>query len=1800
MEGNKRNFSLSIWDHKDNFICLLKSSNSDFEGQSYGEDIVENINGQETLVFNLPLYVFNKEELKFEQNKAWEYIFNEQKIRYTEYDPINNKPLKNGIKEFVIKKFTESRNGEEKIVQCECESLAVYELGKVGWNINFNTEYISNYEANNNDENLLTIDYWMDKILYWESNLGRVSNTTDCTMLLRGLQLRDEEGYPISNAYITDISGSTSYSTVAEPECDLSEEELEQSEYYNPTGWTWEVQAAYKNDPSKISMTTNLYEEPVIDRYIEVTQNNYMGLSWQREIGSEESKLLRHPIEEKDYGKLEYVTDIKRRLFTIERSNIYSIIQELSEIFKVWAKFVYNYDSSGKIIERKIVFRTETINENIVFDFAYGKNLQSCSRDADSNELITKLIVTDTESQISDGNILSIRKSTANPTGEGFLYNFDYFYKLGVLSTYTDEEKLGYTTVVEHSDEYKINYYYGQLKNYNEKISNLQESLVPLYNRQLDLESDLSVQQGSLTGYMDNIQSIQDKIDAIPPEDKVINSWSADSDQYNHVGELKTFSTTTKNNSTYLYINFGREDVLYDKNISVSTYEVNEQEELISGENISANAFKPRIFSYNNWVAGSTTLPDNKENPEFVCLSTGASANEIQINEAIPNYSELGNESFVKGIYFKFGGTGTLSTYARVRYQYVPLAYYYLLIKDYWDKIQNTQNIIDNISENLQEINNRILIKELELNNILSIKKKLIYQFENDYRPYIREGYWEPSDYQPQITSKSLDTTVISSNYEGLIIETNYLKDLKLNDSLHNYSYYIDLETQSSEIDIDSIKIEVKNPAPGSGGLVAIVPWYRGNNYEIFNSNTGNLIIAISPTVIDSYILHNYDISFYKCDITYIQNNNPVTLTNKNWQFIDSSHNPSVIDKYIYLTDDNLLTSSLQIFGVHEDGTSTQLEPFTDYTYSFDYTGYDKNGIRVPLDEQESYSTDITYDYITKITLKNTNHVNSIINNKFIVYYTEETTLDYLYNDAVAMGEEYSSPKITYTVSVLDISKLNGYENYKPILGQKVPIWDIEMGLKGYEGFITTISKELEAPENTQIGIATYETRFEDIFQKLTATVSNISYNENSIFTAANSFNTDGTIKTQVFQKALEDNNLRIAMGVNNDISIDETNGIVLRDRDNNRAVKLIGNGIFLTENSAAEPVQWRTGITGEGINADAINGGSIDTKDITIWNSAEGQYRFRWNEQGLFAFGDKFGGITTSASTYQDLIDYNKYVKFNQEGLDFSDNGKSALKLTWQGLRIETQERALTLDANKGLILKDNNEKNRLELGYLNNNLYGLRLSSTTGQITFQNDSGGDLWLQRHIRMGGTIDNNSVVQNPTAGVYGLTDNVPEEMQMGLRRNDSGDVIWDSAPIRFWAGPQSKSDYKDNIHISNSDINASIDSTIINNNLNKLSDNQSPTLAKFKVSANGDIIASGIDVGGWIGQGDKLHSSDNQAILRSNGYDEDISGHNYPVIAVGKPDNPDIDYGSNYIFRVYQDGTVYSSRLKIGKDTEIEGLSNTTTIEDMINDINHVSTTVEKIVNLDSTSGLSIVSTINNLGTSVNNIANLTDTSLTIYQTLFNSDGTSKILTESQVTAIAAGSVDLSNIGGFVNTSSGSDPGLDKSDSNYYVGLRAPQSTTTIVFYAGTTGIADENNAFWVKADGSVKASNIILTGNGTGDFINAGNDKFIVNKDGTVTATNIKITGGNGNWIIDSNEFQVTNTGYIGAGVIPVSRPTSFNADNYDFSVSNGDIKFRGNIYAYYGGWKKGLDYGTFTLGNITLRVVQGLVVSV
>ena len=1727
MIGDKRNFSLSLWDHEDNFLCLLKSANEEINGQSYDEQLVENIYGEQTLTFSIPAYIFDNNE--FIKNKKWEYIFNEQKIRYIEYDEFTNKPKENGIKEFVLKNYTENRNNEEKVIQCQCESLAVYELGKVGWNINFDVDYVTPYENIKNEPDLITIDYWLKKIFYKETHLGRVSTTTEYTYLLQGMQLRNEEGYPISDNYEEDEEGNYKHIIIKEP----IEETSIPEEYLNFTGWTWEVQALYKNDPNSSSFTTNIYEEPVVNIYVESPPNCYTAKNYQKRINEPDSakRLLPYPIKEQNYGSLVYVTDIKKRLIKAERSNIFSIIQDLCEAFEVWAYFNYSYDNNGKIKERKIIFKTESINEDIKFDFSYGKNLLSCNRIIDSNELVTKLSVPDITSTLSDGKVLSIKQATANPTYEGYLYNFEYFYNLGSLTRGEQDPS---------SDEYKINKHNGEIRKYNEIITRLQNNLTPLYDRKTDLESELVVKQASYTALTDNIRSLQDKISIIPENEQIIKSWSLDSNQYNHIGELRTISLTTIEGNNYGYINFGREDILYDREepFTVKSCIITEKNELIEGDEIIVPPYAPRYYSTSTWVKG-TELEEEVIGDYFKKLS--------EIGE--PVYID-DTKTYIKGFKIFDNNIPEDSTYIRIRYKYAPLSYDYYLLRKYYNDLVKLNEEIQELKNDIRAIKNRILTLELNLNCTLSEKNKSILDFEKKYKNYIKEGYWDANNYKSHIISKVLYTDNFN-NFEGLVENNINLNTLKLNDSLNTYKYYIDTNIDATTIDIDSISMTTRNPS-NSGNVFLIR--YRGNDYEVFTNENKKIIIGISPNLIDSYKFYNWEgktkKDYYNSTINYYPiGSSEISTTTIEWKEIGVL-SPKVQERFIYLTNDNLIIENLEVFGYNNSDETIETEKLkvnTDYIYNFDYVGYDDQGNRVDLNNNETYENAVYYDYIVKIILKPTNKVLKYDN--FKVNYNEETTLQFLYNDAVKTSHKYAVPQITYNISVLDLSSLEGYQNYKPILGQKVPIYDLEMGLNGYEGIITSISRVLEKPEETSIEIATYQSRFEDIFEKLTSTMTNVKYNENELTNAANAITSFGTVKEQVFQKSLNDNNYQIQIGVNNDITIDKKSGITLVNDDKNQhsGVKIIGNGIFLTDDYVGNESQWKTGITGKGINASALTAGSIDTKQITIWNASEGDTRFFWDSEGLVAYATKgIGG--PSSSTLQEFTDVTRFVKFNNEGLEFSDGEKSALSLKWSGLSMATQGGDLKLDADNGLILRQNSNTNnpitRLELGRLDNgNLYGLRLKDTQGNPSFQSDSDGNLWLSKVIKVGGQFSGTTYLEEPDAGIMGVKE-APVGYQMGIIRNSSGEVVYNNTPLRFWAGPLSKAEYLEFLSISTTEMNSGV-----SNDWDQIPEN-SPSLSKFKVDANGNIVASGIDIGGWIGQGKFIKSKNNEAILRSGDYNNTTTTLGLPVIAVGKPSENADKNGTEHNFRVYQDGTVNITKgsIHIGGfnvnensgditanliNGKIAGWTATSTALSIINNDNigvvlsAASTDVNAKVIMAGKIGDNNIDPSfyvrNNGYVYANNLIikggqvggwTATSTGLRIvsgdgkYMLSLEADSASdeKVIMagpatttkDSVSTAIFTDYNFYVRNDGYMYSKSGQIAGWDINESSlnkgikvgtttYNMGLQIPSTTnpnpTDIVFYAGINNKDDKSNSdFYVRADGYVKATNLDIS----------------------------------------------------------------------------------------------------------------------
>jgi phage minor structural protein len=90
----------------------------------------------------------------------------------------------------------------------------------------------------------------------------------------------------------------------------------------------------------------------------------------------------------------------------------------------------------GAIKEKKVRFKNYIGKENYS-GFKYGVNLKDIVRTQESKNLVTKLIVSPNNNEYADGKFCTIQKAEQNITGEDYLYNFKYYFDMGML----DEEQ---------------------------------------------------------------------------------------------------------------------------------------------------------------------------------------------------------------------------------------------------------------------------------------------------------------------------------------------------------------------------------------------------------------------------------------------------------------------------------------------------------------------------------------------------------------------------------------------------------------------------------------------------------------------------------------------------------------------------------------------------------------------------------------------------------------------------------------------------------------------------------------------------------------------------------------------------------------------------------------------------------------------------------------------------------------------------------------------------------------------------------------------------------------------------------------------------------------------------------------------------------------------------------------------------------------------------------------------------------------------------------------------------------------
>ena len=252
---------------------------------------------------------------------------------------------------------------------------------------------------------------------------------------------------------------------------------------------------------------------------------------------------------------------------------------------------------------------------------------------------------------------------------------------------------------------------------------------------------------------------------------------------------------------------------------------------------------------------------------------------------------------------------------------------------------------------------------------------------------------------------------------------------------------------------------------------------------------------------------------------------------------------------------------------------------------------------------------------------------------------------DKYYLAAQEVAYTSSRPQVSYNISVIRLSALEDFKTKVFGIGDIAYVQDTEFfgyladGITPYKELvvISEITSYLDEPDKDTITVQNYRTQFEDLFQRITASVQALQYNEGSYNKVANIITTGGALNQTVIEKSFSEKILNYTT-YNENIKQDNT-GITVSDIVTpNLKSWLSPTGIKITEDGGAT---WKNVINGTGIETNELKSGTIYTQDIMIMDRDEPA--FRWNEEGITAYEPNEGSAG---------LNQNKITRFDHYGI--------------------------------------------------------------------------------------------------------------------------------------------------------------------------------------------------------------------------------------------------------------------------------------------------------------------------------------------------------------------------------------------------------------------------------------------------------------------------------------------------------------------------------------------------------------------
>ena len=428
------------------------------------------------------------------------------------------------------------------------------------------------------------------------------------------------------------------------------------------------------------------------------------------------------------------------------------------------------------------------------------------------------------------------------------------------------------------------------------------------------------------------------------------------------------------------------------------------------------------------------------------------------------------------------------------------------------------------------------------------------------------------------------------------------------------------------------------------------------------------------------------------------------------------------------------------------------------------------------------------------------------------------------YLDAVQVSNTSAMPKVEYSIDVAEVSEIEGLEAYLFDVGDKTYVEDTEFfgwheadGIKTparEEVIVSEVEWHLDEPETNIITVQNYKTQFEDLFQRISAAVQTVQYNEAAYAKTTSIIDADGTLNQNVLLASLNNiSDKSYYLTSDGSITIDK-DCITIRNLTNSsNIVKIDSRGINISNDGGNN---WKTALTGAGINAGVIFTGKVNTEEVTILD--EGNPSFRWDKYGISAYKKTSDSQPYDLSTFVRFDQYGLYgIKSNSSYVAQSLEDvkeKAHFGITWDGFFIKnsyTGGGSVQITSENDFQIFNADQTEKIKIGALEwtsgnvvtttpidgiaPSLYGIRIQNDAGQTVFKTGDDGNITITGTINATGgnfsnlvTVGKNQpnlpyiAIDGTNASMY--SSNYQDGAGYGWMINKDGDAVFNNITAR--------------------------------------------------------------------------------------------------------------------------------------------------------------------------------------------------------------------------------------------------------------------------------------------------------------------------------------------------------------------------------------------------------------------------------